>query len=265
VDDAAKVEERPRRWLRYRLRSAFLLVTLVAIAAAWVGTHVRRCHREEQAIEQLLSSKNGITLDILYASPFDRTIGLQSPEQHRFGRSESWTVNTFRCGPAWLTRLLGVDIFKTVTFLQCAGAPGRPNTVRYGGDRGQPIRVIQREFASGIHDEDMPLIGHLVHLRQLTLTTSAVTNKGLAELKPLKRLQMLYLKNTAVTDNGLAVLAELPDLQELDLDSTDVTDKCVLALSACNKLKKLTLTRTLVSESAIESLQLQLPSCEIIR
>jgi hypothetical protein len=264
VDDAVKVDKPRRRWLRYGLRSAFVLVTLVAVAATWLGSHVRRCHREAQAINQLLTSNNGITLDILYASPFDRNIGLQSRNQHRFGRSEAWTINTFQGGPTWLANLPGVDIFKTATFLQCGGAAGRPNRARFGRANDGRIHVIGREFESGVHDEEMRWIGQLTHLRHLSLTFSAVTNKGLAELKPLKRLQVLLLGATAVSDEGLSVLAELPELQELDLDSTDVTDKGIAALAACKRLKKLNISRTVVSDAAVERLQRQLPDCEII-
>ena len=60
----------PRRRPRFGLRALFVVVTLTACAAAWLGTQVRRCRHENEAIAHLSKTEDGRGVTLLFANPF---------------------------------------------------------------------------------------------------------------------------------------------------------------------------------------------------
>jgi Leucine-rich repeat (LRR) protein len=255
MDGAVLDNKSRRRWLRYGLRSALILVTIVAIAATWLGSHVRRCHREIRALERLLTANANTRMDVGYSNPF--AINKTDAPDGGWGR----TAENFIGGPKWLTRVLGVDIFRTVTGLSYYGVPG--SAFHYGRSDQWMIHVTSREYATKIGEQDIRSFAQLSNLRSLYLHAIPIADNGLAEFQQLKDLRSLQLQATAITDAGPSVLAELPELQELNLDSSDVTDAGMKSIAACKKLKKLNLSRTIVTKEGIALIKAQLPICEI--
>jgi hypothetical protein len=233
-----------RRWWQYSLRLLLVFVTLVACAAAWLGMHVRRCRREEVATRYLASLNAQVNVG--YGSPFrdDNTWGGEA---------------FFQGGPAWLTKLLGVDIYRTVTGLNCyAGG----NRFSYGRGPDGQLR-IDRKYVSGLADKDLEVVGKLAHLRYLQLEAHPVTDRGVRHLARLSELRVLNLGNTAISDDAVRVVAALPRLRELNVSRTDVTDACLDYLADSPSLRKLNVTITNVSEQAIVSFRRSLPGCEV--
>ncbi len=89
-------------------------------------------------------------------------------------------------------------------------------------------------------------LGNVIY--SLNLRGTAVTDKGLEELKGLKSLVRLHLERTKITDAGLAHLAALENLEYLNLYGTEVTDAGVQSLAGLKKLKRVYVWQTKVTE-----------------
>jgi hypothetical protein len=233
-----------RRWWQYSLRLLLVFVTLFACATAWLGMHVRRCQREER-VTRYLANLNA-QVNVGYGSPFRD--------------DNTWEGEAFfQGGPAWLRKLLGVDIYRTVTCLNCYA---RGNRFSYARDADGRLR-IEREYVSGLTDKDLQAVGQLAHLRYLQLETHPVTDRGVRHLAGMSELRVLILGNTAISDEAVRVVAALPQLRELNVSRTDVTDACLDYLAQSRSLRKLDVTMTNVSKEAVESFRRRLPGCEV--
>ena len=136
-------------------------------------------------------------------------------------------------------------------------------------------------------EEDVRLVGRLVHIDTLEITwgegmdTSlahleelddlliltvyrGVTDAGLAHLVELKRLKSLHLGGTSLTDAGLVRLKELKHLRSLELRSASVTDAGTVHLKELKHLRHLSLTRTSVTHAGINELKQALPQTTIV-
>ncbi|MCH7725407.1 MAG: hypothetical protein IH991_02835 [Planctomycetes bacterium] len=86
-------------------------------------------------------------------------------------------------------------------------------------------------------------------LRQLDLTFTQVTDRGLIQLKDLIQLRSLTLPGgNEVTDSGLVHITALTHLEELDLSSAWITDDGLRHLTVLKQLRKVGLHYTKVSE-----------------
>lgn len=96
------------------------------------------------------------------------------------------------------------------------------------------------------------------------LSSTKITDAGVAQLAVSKNLRMIRLAETGVTDASIETLLKLPALESINLYGTKVTDAGVAKLAALPKLKKLYLWKTAVTPAAIQALKAKLPACEII-
>ena len=71
------------------------------------------------------------------------------------------------------------------------------------------------------------------------LSSTEVTDNGLANISKIKNLKMLNISDTRVTDAGLAHLAGLKGLRVLNLSSTTVTDAGLKQLAELENLESL--------------------------
>ncbi|MGI9455309.1 MAG: hypothetical protein ACR2NU_02040 [Aeoliella sp.] len=161
--------------------------------------------------------------------------------------------------PVWLTNLLGIDAFRTVATLQCY-SPG--NKFSYGRTEDGRLQ-IDREYQTGVVDEDLVFVSKLTHLRTLSLEANHITDQGLINLESLLRLETLNLSNTTITDRGLVTLAKLPHLRDLDISRTDVTDASVEFLEDCRALESLDIEMTNITPEGVLLLRQGLPNCQI--
>lgn len=241
-----------RRFLRFGLRALFILITLVACGAGWLGIQVNRCRQEEAAIALLSDSHDGRGTSVLFANPFAAAKKDVSGEP---GMPEAF----YRGGPKWLINLLGVDILRARVKFGCY-PPG--NTFTW--DRDNSGRLINKyEFKTGLTDADMLSVNKLHYLRLLQLEANGVTDQGLSQLDNLPYVENLSLSHTAISDNGLSALSNFPRLRVLRLRGTDVSDAAIDRLGTCQQLEKLELGMTNVTPDGIRSLQQKLPKCKI--
>jgi hypothetical protein len=88
----------------------------------------------------------------------------------------------------------------------------------------------------------------------LDLGGTAVTDKGLAAIEPMRRLERLHLDQTRVGDAGLGRLSRLKRLEYLNLRGTAVTDQGLAALRGLPRLRSLYLWQTAVTPAAAQAL-----------
>ena len=133
-----------RRRFRFGCASLFIVMTVVAIAAAWVGRQVSRVHGEEQAIAALMDAKDGRSITVLFGVSFRHAEATAGGD---FGVPALY----FKAGHSWLTKLLGADIYRAaVTF--ALAPPG--NTFSYDRETAGRLR-FNREYKTGLTDGDM--------------------------------------------------------------------------------------------------------------
>lgn len=103
----------------------------------------------------------------------------------------------------------------------------------------------------------------LFPLRTINLSSTKVTDAGLANLEGLYELRALDLSGAKITDAGLEHLKRLAQLQWIDLSDTMVTDAGLVHLKKLAALEWLDLRNTNVTEEGAKILQRALPKCEI--
>jgi len=84
---------------------------------------------------------------------------------------------------------------------------------------------LQALFLSEIDDSALTHLGHFTGLRELYLSNTTVTNKGLRLLEGLHSLTRLNVYHTAISDTGLLNLARLKGLKWLTCSGTAITEK----------------------------------------
>ncbi len=175
------------RWFQFRLRSLFILTTLVAIGCSWLAVEMEKARKQRKAIEAIWKA-GGVT---------------------------HYEVT-------WLGRLLGSDSLARVTFVGLAGeSTTDADLVHLQGFR--QLRGLQLQ-KSNITDAGMVNLQGLTQLESLRLDNTKVTDAGLLYLQGLRHLQYLELDCTKVTDAGLLHLQGLRQLQTLYLGETKVSD-----------------------------------------
>ncbi len=183
-----------RRWLRFSLRSLFLLIVVIAVSLGWTLYKVRQ---QGIAVAELKKMGCLVTYDNAdWGSPtvLERLRKL-------LGEDESRSVVRVR-----------VEMEKTFT------------------DAGlvhlRALTQLQYLALDGTQVTD----GGLVHLRGMTrlqyliLDRTQVTDAGLVHLRALTQLEVLYLDGTQVTAAGLVHLQGLTQLQLLTVGGTQVTN-----------------------------------------
>lgn len=249
MTDSSPIAGPKKRFWRYGLRSVFILITVVACIAAWVGSQMRRCRQEEDAAAHLLSVKDGRSITLLFANPFAE-FPEDSPEP---GIPEPF----FRGGPAWLAKFLGVDIFRARVSFACA-PPG--NMFTWDRDDAGRLRYFY-SFKTGLKDSDMVWVNKLHYLRWLQLEANEISDSGLSQLDNLPYVERLMLGNTAITDAGMSSLLRFPRLRYLSLHATNLTDAAVPILVRLRKLEKLDVGMTNISSEGLQTLRRNLPEC----
>jgi internalin A len=106
---------------------------------------------------------------------------------------------------------------------------------------GEPIALSVGSRGKLADDALMTHVGRLGRLEYLSLSDTAVSDAGLAELRAFTRLKELHLQKTAVQGPGLVHLAGMKDLEELVLPTYPFTDADLAPLKGLTKLKKLKL------------------------
>ena len=124
---------------------------------------------------------------------------------------------------------------------------------------------------TGSHITDKSLVSisrHLLHLEELHLERTRVSDEGVAALSALNNLWSLSLAETNITGKALQALASLGvvrTLKVLNLSRTALTDDDIPCLASFRSLETLGLDITNVTEAAIAGIKEKLPGLATVR
>jgi hypothetical protein len=262
LEMTAILKIRPRRWLRFRLRTFLLVHTALCI---WLGVKANQARRQKEAVEALLE----LGATVRYAHQRDDT----NPTE--FDSSKDLGV------PDWLRRLAGDDFFQTVALIQLPETVTDQDLVHLAAlahlerlifsqesyqeiaitDAGldhlpRPDRLVSLAAANTrIGDAFLKRLAGATALETLHLSGTRVTDEGLRSLPRLPSLKYLGLSYTSVSDAGFkAAIVDPSSLEILWLEGTQITDETLALLKDANRLVHLSLDRTRVTDAGLRHL-----------
>jgi hypothetical protein len=123
-------------------------------------------------------------------------------------------------------------------------------------------------WTTDLSDNGLSIIGKLPCLEKLTVHGGNSSDHGLQFLSQNRTLKTLHLVNVDLTTKGLFASESIHELENLTIyignrSKSVLNDKAVPFLSGLEKLKKLNVGGGWLSQSAIGTLKLALPNCEI--
>ncbi len=259
--------------LAFRLRfqfsilSLFVLTVVVAVACSWLAVARKQARKQEEVVKDILAAGGWVAYDYQRDPDGFEIPGAKPPE------------------PAWLRKVLGSDLFDTVTGVYLTGAEVGDAWLQHlegltqlrglclsdtkvsdaGLDHLKGRAQLEWLYLDGtkVGDAGMQNLDGLTRLRGLSLGGTRVSDAGLDHLKGLPQLQELYLSGTKITDAGLARLKGSSQLRTLDLHNTEVSDAGLEHLQGLTQLQSLRLWQTHVSRAGLLRCQRALPHCEL--
>jgi hypothetical protein len=216
-----------RSWVRFRLRTLLVVVTLACLGLGWfvnLGYYQRR----------ILASLAELKPVVAYDYQYDER-GIYRP-------------NAVSTAPQWLRRSLGEDGVADVVGVwlgreHSANARFVDDAVLGRIAQFKKLRALGLNFTN-VTDEGLKKIAGLTELEYLYLSGTAITNEGVAHLAGMKRLKEVHLSFTRIDDGALEVIRGLPELKTVWLDGTAVTDAGLTFLESSRKLKSLHVNNT---------------------
>lgn len=224
----------PRRWLRFSLRTIFVLVTLYCGWLAFLTFRAQEQHRAVNRIEQLHGAVGyGFEIDV----------------------DGNWKRNAQPLVPAWIRGRMGEDYFRSVAIVNFhENADPTDDDLRVLADL---CDVQQLSFSNcrKITDNGLSHLSNLAHLKILVLDGTSILGPGLRNLLPLRHLEGLTFSSTPLSDDGLEYLAAMPHLRWLHLNDTDISDDGLRRLSKSRSLQSLQLVNTRVTDAGLKHLE----------
>jgi hypothetical protein len=233
--------KRRNRFVRFSLRTALLLLTLLCVGLGWWVVKADR-QREAVAAVRELGGRPRYTFEL-------------GPEGFPLKRPEPpWA-------PEWLRDTFGEDLFITV------------DTVEFEGIRDdfveQVVPKLRRVLSlraislrdTLISDAALASVAKLTQLRELVIGTGSeapgiatITDKGLTQLSTLRRLRRLTISNCPIDGSALAHLGMLRRLEWLNMRHTNFNDAAASHLRQFPRLLRLDLWNTSISDDAIDDI-----------
>ena len=196
------------RWSRFSLRFLMIVTTLVAVWVSTVQQEIFHANRVSDIRGELVRRRIDITL-----------------QSGRFAR---------------LRRLVGDQNTDDIVAVEAHGFNGR-----------------------GPLDEDFKLFKNLRRLKSINFDYTIISDAALVHISHL-HVQQLSLIQSKITDNCLSSLVRMRKLEELNLRNTRITDKSVEGLSAMSHLKRLDVSYTRITAQGASQLETRLPGCTVI-
>ncbi len=172
-----------RRLTQWRLRTVFVVMTLIAI---------------------------GVALWLQYIAPYTAQEGGSAAIETLQGQLVKTAAE-----PAWLVNIVGKERFHRVVECRIEGSQVRDTSIAPVAD----LPFIERLYLNKtlIGDDGLRHVGRLKTLRRLALWRTQISDEGLIYLAGCSELRVLDIHQTCVTDEGLAALRHLRRLRYLKL------------------------------------------------
>jgi len=244
TDDSPR---RKRRWLRFGLRSLFVLTALVCVGfGVWYWLVVKPYYDQMRALDRI---RDGGRIGV-------------------YERMQPVEAGRFACllGGKYLQTVAGVSIDSGVVteedlrhlrdlpdlwWVKLRATGTNDGVLR--GLRGLPkLRglVVEDANVSGAGFRHLPEV--VAQLEYLQLRKTPIDDEGLRQLAGASNLKRLDLRETSITDAGLEHISRLSNLEWLCLDQTDITDAGLEHISRLSRLEDLSLEQTGVTGSGLE-------------
>ena len=227
------IKTKPRRWIRFRLRTLLIILTLLSVPLCWVGWELDQ-RRKEKAVVAWVEEMGGEVVSNSSSFRFFYNVESILPIERNW-----WEKTTDK----WFgERVRFVIIYSTQV-----------------SDLSHLAELKKLEYLE-LYDtqvSDLSPLAELMSLEALCLESTNVSD--LSPLAALKNLEFLDLRDTQVND--LSPLAGLKNLEMLYLKNTQVSD--LSPLCELKNLEFLSLSGTQVSREQVEELKLALPNCKI--
>jgi len=228
-----RVANRLLRLFHFRLRTLFILMTLVAAGVSWTTLTLQRFRRQEEAIAWILkeSGPEDITFDYQLDKQGKRLPGGGvAPPPSLLGR---WF------GQQWQIEVVGVQ-----TLLS-----RRPRS-------GSVIHSYTFTLLN-LDDRELEMLRAFPKLRWLHLSKQRLTNTGLEHIGKLKSLESLkFQRSSGITNAGLAHLAALNHLTELVLENCEISDAALVHLAGMKQLSTVSFESCKIDGSGLRNLPL---------
>ncbi len=131
-----------------------------------------------------------------------------------------------------------------------------PGSLRYVSQDDTILTFSTVSYRKDFKDADLAILQEIAgDISGLDLSSTVITDAGLAQLKGLNNLKNLKLNDTKITDEAFKVLAELPSLETLNLYGTVVSDEGLKMIYSHPTLQKVYLWNTKVTEAGRQALQ----------
>lgn len=194
---------KPKRWLRFSLRSLIFLLLLTAVGFAAFHSRLRNARRRAAAVQRLKDFAGFVRYD-------------------NFAPSSSRAVAESTALSEWLTEQFGVDFFQDVESVCISGGERYSDADFALTCRLRNVQSL-RLGRTLVTDDGLAPISNLRELRVFSIGSSHITDQGMQHIVGLPRLERLTLYDVDLTDVGLARLAALPKLELLQIKRTRVT------------------------------------------
>ena len=219
----ARARRWPFRWLRFNLRSFFVLVVVCGAIVGGVANVKRRADLERQAIDRL--QEMGATV-------------VSERQLPQWLKSDSDK-------PPWNWFDRAVEVRFAVDFPFDTTPP-----------KTSPLDYQK-------YNEALASLRSLPKLRSLHLFGCPTSDESLVHIGRLSRLESLNLAYAPISDEGARQLSRLTRLQSLDVSNTDISDETAALFGGLHELRTLNLSETRVSTAAVRELSRRIPQASI--
>jgi hypothetical protein len=215
-----------KRFLRFRLRTLFVAVTLLCLFLGW---QVHAARRQAAAAEAIRRLGGWVYYDFqIVNDKFDP-------------KGKSWT-------PAWMQRGLGIDFVHPVVTVNLVYNDDGPQRIEnrqltdeglkhVAAFRGLEMLLLKGDQAT---DEGLRHLKGLRKLRRLYMwDAKKVSDQGISHLQSLRKMTYVHCGLGQLTDESLRIFGRMPNLEGLALQRNHFTDDGLAHLSGLTKLTSL--------------------------
>jgi len=131
-----------------------------------------------------------------------------------------------------------------------------PGSLRYASQEDTSLTFSTVSYRKSFTEADLDILSEIAgDISELDLSSTMITDVGVAKLKGFTNLKNLKLNETKVTDEALNAVAAMPSLEKLNLYGTMVSDSGLQKLYNHPALQKVYLWNSKATEAGAKALQ----------
>ncbi len=130
-----------------------------------------------------------------------------------------------------------------------------PGSLSYSSQEDTSLTFTTVSYRKSFTEADLDILSDIAaDIAELDLSSTVITDAGVAKLKGFTGLKSLKLNETKVSDEAMNTIAELPALEKLNLYGTMVSDSGLQMLQAHPTLEKVYLWSSKATDAGAEAL-----------